>query len=221
MSRKHYSLWHEARSTPSLALLVRELRRALKGCNSVLDVGCGSRSPLRLVRASHTTGIDGYQPALDEARSGGTHDDFAFGDVKDIGKVFVDRRFDACIALDVIEHLTKEDGWKMLETMERLATKRVVIFTPNGFIPQKSHDGDLQEHLSGWLADEMRQRGYCVRGMYGLKSLRGEYHHIKRSPKAFWLMVAILSHYLYTHHRPEKSSAIFCVKELDKDKQSA
>jgi hypothetical protein len=168
------------------------------------------------VPASHTVGVDGYQPAVDEARSGGTHDEFAFGDVKDIGKVFGSRRFDACIALDVIEHLTKEDGWKMLDDMERLATKRVIIFTPNGFVPQKSHDGDLQEHLSGWTADEMRKRGYGVTGMYGLKSLRGEYHHIKYKPKSFWLMVAILSHYFYTHRRPEQSSAIFCVKELVK-----
>ncbi len=214
MSRNHYSLLQEAKATPSLIMLVQALRKTLNGCETILDVGCGSRSPLRLVPARHTVGVDGYQPALDEARSGGTHDELVLGDVKDIATVFGNRKFDACIAMDVIEHLTKDDGWKMVENMERLATKRVIIFTPNGFIEQKSHHGDLQEHLSGWTAEEMRKRGYRVTGMYGLSALRGEYHHIKYRPKSFWLLAAFLSHYVYAHRRPEKSSAIFCVKNL-------
>jgi hypothetical protein len=50
--------------------------------------------------------------------------------------------------------------------------------------------------------------------MYGLKSLRGECHRINRRPEPFWLMVAIFSHYWYSRSRPEKASAIFCLKEL-------
>jgi hypothetical protein len=118
-------------------------------------------------------------PALDEARARGTHDEYHLADVKKVAEEFPNRRFDACVALDVIEHLEKEDGWRMLESMQKLAARRVVIFTPNGFIPQKSKDGDLQEHLSGWTADEMRARGYQVFGMYGPKWMRGEYHMVK------------------------------------------
>ena len=189
-ARNHFSLLGEGLSNPSLPIFVKEIRFALAGCQTVLDVGCGNCSPMRFLEHTHLVGVDGYAPALDEARRHGTHNEFVLGDVKRIADLFPNRRFDACIALDVIEHLQKEDGWRMLEAMERLATRRVVIFTPNGFVPQKSKDGDLQEHLSGWTADEMRPRGYRVFGMYGPKSLRGEYHRIKYQPRPFWVLLS-------------------------------
>jgi hypothetical protein len=161
-------------------------------------------------------GVDGYAPALQQARSNQTHDEFFLGDVKRLSDIFPSRRFDACVALDVIEHLPKEDGWKMVESMERLATRCVIIHTPNGFLPQQSHDGDLQEHLSGWTAEEMRSRGYEVLGMYGPKWLRGEYHHIKYQPRPFWLLVSMFGHWTQTRTHPEKAAAIFCIKRKSK-----
>jgi SAM-dependent methyltransferase len=216
VKRIPFSLWGLIHGNPSLLMLVSEIRSTLKDCQTVLDVGCGNFSPLRFLPQSHVVGMDGYTPAIEEACRSGTHNEYFRGNVLQIGKLFPDRRFDACVALDVIEHLPKEDGWQMLTDMERLATKRVIIFTPNGFIPQNSQNGDLQEHLSGWTAGEMRQRGYRIFGMYGPKSLRGEYHKIKHQPRAFWLLVSFLGHYFYTHSHPEKAAAIFCVKELNK-----
>jgi SAM-dependent methyltransferase len=201
-------------ANPFLFCLVSEIRSALAGCKNVLDVGCGSTSPMRFVVNAHATGLDGYGPALEEARRNRTHNDFVLGDVKRIPDLFPNRRFDACIALDVIEHLEKQDGWLLLDHMERLATRRVVIFTPNGFIPQKSKDGDLQEHLSGWTAEDLRSRGYRVFGMSGPKSLRGEYHRIRYRPRPLWVVISILCHYSHTRSHAEKSAAIFCVKEL-------
>jgi len=166
------------------------------------------------VKGPQITGLDGYPPALEEARRAGTHDDYVSGNVVELGKRFKPGQFDACIALDVIEHLPKETGWQMLAEMERIARRKVIILTPNGFLPQKSHDGDLQEHLSGWTAPELRSKGYEVVGMYGVKSLRGEYHRIKNQPRIFWLGVSLLSHWFHTRSRPEKSAAILCSKRM-------
>jgi len=198
----------------SVLALVKEIRSELRGCHTVLDIGCGGTSPVRLLSNHHLVGLDGYEPALEQARRHQTHDEYVLGDVKDIGEIFSERRFDACVALDVIEHLQKEDGWRLLETMERLATQRVVVFTPNGFVPQHSKAGDLQEHLSGWTAEDMGSRGYRVLGMYGPKSLRGEYHEVRYRPKVFWVIVTLLAHFVYTRRHPEKSAAIFCVKNV-------
>jgi hypothetical protein len=151
---------------------------------------------------------------LEDAREAGTHNEYVLGDVKRIGELFPNRRFDACVALDVIEHLEKGEAFRMLESMERLASRRVVIFTPNGFVPQKSKNGDLQEHLSGWCTEEMRQRGYEVLGACGPKSFRGVYHVIKYRPRAVWSGVSFFAHYLYSRSAPEKSAALFCVKRL-------
>jgi SAM-dependent methyltransferase len=213
-ARARFGVFRESISNPSLLTLLAEIRSALQGCRTVLDVGCGNASPMRFVAGPHLVGIDGYAPALEEARRNRTHDEYILGDVKQLAELCQSRRFDACVALDVIEHLPKENGYQFLDALERLATRRVVIFTPNGFVPQRSKDGDLQEHLSGWTVDDMRARGYHVVGVYGPKSLRGEYHRVKYQPRIFWVLVSLFLHYLHTRSHAERAAAIFCVKDL-------
>jgi SAM-dependent methyltransferase len=212
--RKQWSLFAGCTANPSLLTLVTELRRSLAGCRTVLDVGCGHLSPLRFLSHARLTGLDAYEPALEEARKNGTHDEFILGDVTHLKEVLPGRHFDACVALDVIEHLRKEQGQAMVQAMEGIAARAVVIFTPNGFIPQRSKEGDLQEHLSGWTTAEMRSLGYEVLGMYGPKAWRGEYHRVIRRPRVFWVLASILAHYAVTRARPEKSAALYCVKRL-------
>lgn len=214
MRKRHFCVFQEGLRNPAAAVLVRELQKAVQGCQSVLDLGCGWNSPAKYLRDCHLIGVDGYEPDLEQARAKGTHDELFLGDVREAEKLFPNRRFDACIAMDVIEHLTKEDGWRMLKSMERLATKRVVIFTPNGFMPQTSEDGNLQQHLSGWEVQEMRQAGYEVCGMHGPKSLRGEKAALKYWPPPLWSLVSVAAHYLFTRRHPEKSFSIFCLKQI-------
>ena len=74
---------------------------------------------------------------------------------------------DSVFMLDLIEHLTKEDGLLLLKHAERIAREQIVIFTPLGFMPQHMEDGELdgwgmhgvqyQEHRSGWLPDDFGQ----------------------------------------------------------------
>ena len=194
------------------------LRKALLGCQSVLDVGCGASPTMRQLGVPHPLGIDGYKPSVDRAKQNNTHDEMVHGDVRELDRYFRPRQFDACIALDVIEHLTKPDGVKLMKQMEGIAAKRVVLFTPSGFLPQRhASDDDLQEHLSGWEPSEMTNFGYDVIGLLGPKNLRGEYQVIKGRPRIFWGFVSLLGHFLWTRNHPEKAAAILCVKELMAD----
>lgn len=192
------------------------LRRALRGCDSVLDLGCGSCPTMRQLGLGRITGLEGYEPAVARARQLGTHDEIVLGDVRRAGELFPPKSFDACVALDLIEHLPKAEGWALLDAMERLARRRVVVFTPSGFLPQGNKEaGDLQVHVSGWEPHELRARGYRVQGMFGPKSLRGEQHRLKYRPKWFWACVALVLHVLWTRHVPEHAAAMLCVKHLD------
>jgi hypothetical protein len=57
---------------------------------------------------------------------------------------------DTIFALDVIEHMTKDDGWRFLDLCAQKA-KQTVIFTPLGDDPQGEIDGNpYQAHLSAW-----------------------------------------------------------------------
>jgi SAM-dependent methyltransferase len=191
------------------------LRKALLGCETVLDVGCGSAPTLRQLQVPRCIGFEGYRPEFEKARSLNTQDELIFGDGRELPSHFKPGQFDACIAMDVIEHLPKEEGFKLIRDMELIAKKIVVIFTPNGFLPQRqSADSDLQAHFSGWESDEMKERGYKVLGMLGPKSLRGEYHMIKYRPKVFWGMISTLDQILRIHGQPEKAAAILCTKTL-------
>lgn len=200
---------------PAQILVKLSLRKALEGCASVLDVGCGFSPLLRQLGVSHAAGIEGYQPAFEKAQQLKTHDEMVLGDVRELSRHFNEGQFDACIAMDVIEHLPKEDGLRLMRDMERIAKKRVIFFTPNGFLPQRhAVNSDLQEHLSGWEAGEVKEYGYEVAGMLGPKKLRGEYHALIRRPVAFWGLVSLLSQIFQIHHHPDKAAAILCVKKL-------
>ncbi len=200
---------------PASILVRLDLHTALRQCESLLDVGCGPRSTLKLFGFQRLVGVEGYEPSVIEARANRTHDEIVQGDVRNLPEMFGHAAFDAAIAIDVIEHLPKEDGLKLMQAMEAVARKVVVFYTPSGFLPQRhASNDDLQEHLSGWEPNEMRVRGYKVTGSLGPKVLRGEYHALKGRPLLFWGAVSMAGHLIYSKRHPESSAAILCVKQL-------
>ena len=198
---------------PAQILVRLYFRKALRGSGRVLEVGCGRTPNMKWLGIEHSTGIDAFAPYLEEARQKKLHENFVLGDVRELEKYFKANEFDTVAALDLIEHLTKEDGLKLMRSMEKIARRKVVIFTPSGFISQSTYDkNSLQEHLSGWEAEEMKGYGYRVTGLLGPKGLRGEMGVLKRRPKVFWGLVSMLGHFFWTRHAPDKATAILCVK---------
>lgn len=213
-ARKRFDLWKDVFPNIAYMTYVRELRSVLHGCSTVLDVGCGGSSPLRFVDALSLVGVEGWRPNVLKAVEDGTHDTVFEGRAEEIGGLFADNQFEAVVALDVVEHLVKDKGAQFLKELERVASKLVVVLTPNGFLPQHSADGDLEEHLSGWTVTEMTELGYEVTGMYGYKNLRGECQNLKGRPKFVWGVISEFTHYLYTRKHPQSAAALFCVKRI-------
>jgi hypothetical protein len=196
----------------------RLLRRVVvdETCQTLLDVGCGETSPIHKFSGEipHTVGVDAHAPSVERSRARGIHTDYRVTDVLAIGSAFADGSFDCVVCLDVIEHFEKVDGNRLLDAMERIARKRVVVFTPNGFVPQPAEAGNpWQLHRSGWTAEEMRGRGYEVIGVGGWKPLRWSYALPKWRPRFFWERFARLteSHF---ESRPDRAFQILCVKKL-------
>ena len=193
---------------------VDALNTAIGGCRTLLDVGCGFPSPVaRFSSRLDSTGVDIYLPSIEQSRAMGIHNNYEQIDVLKIGKRFAPNSFECVLASDVIEHLPKESGYGLLEQMERIASKRVIIFTPNGFLPQAGHSGNpWQEHKSGWIPEDMEALGYRAIGINGWKPLRGEFAYIKYRPRMFWHIVSDLSQ-LVVRHYPKHAFQILCVKE--------
>lgn len=187
------------------------LRRELKNCKSVLDLGCGQNSLIKWVKVAFKTGVD-----IDKnAGANKIHNKFIRNNICNIK---LPEKFDAVIMLDVIEHLEKKQGRKILAKAEKWANKKVIVFTPNGFLPQKSALYPFQNHLSGWTINEMKKRGYKVYGMGGLKFLwkiqkktTEEFADIRFKPRIFWRAVVELTN-IFVYFFPACAFAIFCVK---------
>lgn len=200
---------------PGLAnlIFIRELRRVLSDCRTILDIGCGSSSPTRFLDA-HTVGIDAHEKTLEVARAANTHGSFELLDARDIAGRFSAGSFDGVVALDLIEHLDRTDGLNLVQVMSDLATTKVVIFTPNGYQPQQGQGDDLQGHKSGWNVDDFRLMGFEVIGIGGPKDWRGSYHKLVRKPKIFWAGMGTLMHFLSTRRHPERAAALLAVKDV-------
>ncbi|MBA3438555.1 MAG: class I SAM-dependent methyltransferase [Pyrinomonadaceae bacterium] len=192
------------------------LEQEVRGCDSLLDIGCGEHSPISFFarRLPYTVGIDAFEPAIEKSRALGIHDEYRCMNVLDIEKEVPDQSFDCAVALDLIEHLTKEDGRRLLQAMERIARRKVVVFTPQGFLPQHAVGGnEFQRHRSGWEADEMRGMGYRVLGISGWKPLRGAEAKPNWQPRFLCERFSLLTEPFF-ERRPEHAFQILCIKEI-------
>lgn len=138
------------------------VRARLRPARSVLDVGSGI-NPQPLVRAELHICVDPFFPYLQRLRED-AGDDARFVLVNatwdQILPLLADASIDTVLAFDVIEHLDKSDGERMLDEATRVARNQVVVFTPLGFYPQTYEEGDAdrwgmaggawQMHHSGW-----------------------------------------------------------------------
>ncbi len=191
------------------------LSRELSGMKSVLDVGCGARSPLAKVpKTFRSVGVDIFEESIQKSKRAHIHDEYVRSDVAQIGEKFRSKSFDAVVALDLIEHLTKDEGEKLILSMERVARKKVIIMTPNGFYMQEPYEANpYQVHKSGWETDDFTKRGFKVWGIRGLKVLRGEYATIRWKPWIIWGTISALSQYPLLWF-PRLSHQLFAVKHV-------
>lgn len=187
----------------------------VKDCKTLLDVGCGANSPVQTFnRNIHCTGVDAFAPSIERSKKKGIHNAYVQADVLQIDTLFGPKCFDIVVALDLVEHLEKQDGLKLLDKMERIAAKKVVIYTPNGFLPQGNRESNpWQVHLSGWTPEEFRSRGYTVYGVNGIKSMRGEFAKPKWHPWFFWAFISDLTE-PFVKHSPEKAFQLLAIKYI-------
>ena len=194
---------------------LRTIKINIVDCKSVLDVGCGSDSPLGKIKLSlYKEGVDIFEPAILESKKKGLHNKYKIIDILDIDKVYPEKSFDAVVAFEVIEHLEKQKAIELIKKMESIAKKRVLISTPNGFLPQEILKNNPYEvHKSGWYESELKSMGYKCYGIRGLKFIRGKGSKIKYKPWIFWGIVATISELLVFFY-PKTSFGIFAVKDL-------
>jgi len=198
-------------------LYYKALEKELAGAKTVLDVGCGSWSPLANVKKTfYSVGIDIHKPSIEEIKKQKIHDEYKVGDVLKLNKIFKPKSFDAVVALDVVEHFEKKESMELIKQMESIAKNKVIILTPFGFVKQHPVDDNLfQEHKSGWSIKEFDTMGYRLRGIRGFRFIRGEYATIKYKPWFLWGIISTLSQFL-VYNFPQLAYQLLAAKEMKK-----
>jgi SAM-dependent methyltransferase len=192
---------------------ILSLKERLVGYKTVLDIGCGKSSPIgSFSKSFYSVGIDIFKPAILRSKKAGTHDDYVLAEINHL--CFRPESFEAVLALDVLEHLKKADGYRLIENMEKIARYAIVVFTPNGFVHQLEYDRNpYQIHLSGWTLIELRRIGFQVNGINGLKFLRKEKAELRFRPKILFNLFSDISQKL-AYHFPNLAFQLLCVKKL-------
>lgn len=131
----------------------------------VLDVGSGHGSyhTALVDRARHVDMLDAHYPALvDRKKRYGSKVTPRHGEALTLMSKMQDRSYDVVLGIDVVEHLEKADGLRLLAEMRRVG-KRVVLFVPEGNHPQAAHSGnEWQAHRSTWWAPDLEAIGFMV-----------------------------------------------------------
>lgn len=188
----------------------------LQDCKTALDLGCGrgKGSLIEVTPITYSVGVDIFKPYLEESKAKGVYSNHILADITKIE--FKQESFDVVLALEVVEHLAKEDALLLMLKMEKWARRKVVITTPNGLMFQDSYDDNpYQVHKTGFSIDKFKKNGYRVYGLGGLKCLRGNGSHIKFKPWWFWWIISDITQKV-TYHFPRYASGLLCVKRLSK-----
>ena len=190
----------------------------------MLDLGCGPSSPLKNCKnITYSIGVDSYKPYLNISKKSKIHNKYLKANISKIN--FPANSFDAVILIEVIEHLTKQEGKAILDKANIWARKKIILSTPNGYFPMTNYDRNpKQNHLSGWSRQQLTKLGFTCYGVSGLKFF---YHqsnqttnslhnnqltkNIKYRPKILFYLINSLFQ-IFNYYLPRYSFGLFAIK---------
>ena len=135
---------------------------------TVLDLACGCGNPFKGIRFKQLVGVDIFKKRFHMPE----YDVVIFDNIMNICKLFDKDTFDVITAIDTIEHLEKKEGYKLMEDMEKIARKKVIIFTPLIWSENKENSEDpncwvyknpYNYHKSLWTNEDFISKGYSIK----------------------------------------------------------
>ena len=143
---------------------------------TILDLGCGQGKPMILIKmrmkVKRAVGVDLFTPYLKEAKEQKIHDEYIISDIRKVR--FKPRSFDIVLASHVLEHMPKSDALKVLNKMEKIAKRQVIVATPIGEMYHPAVDENIHQlHQSAFYPEEFEKRGYKIY-KYGWRWLLGD-----------------------------------------------
>ncbi len=187
--------------------------------SKVLDLGCGDGYSTAIMVKSlrkrfYIVGFDAYEDNLRLAEQTGVYGLLLRADIREIeGRV---NPADIVLLCEILEHISKEDGYKLLYWLEKIAHKCIIITSPphlNRNREGRSYEEDVKfrewlhkdkpwtmPHVSVWKSADYEKLGYQVYGANGA--------YIRGLPYAGM----ILAKWAYCH--PDYANSIVAIKRM-------
>jgi hypothetical protein len=185
-----------------------------------MDVGCHEGDSMSLLKRQsgfRAIGVDIYEPALRVAQTRGTHDAYVLCDARQLP--FSTGSVEVILCMETLEHVNKTDGLQMLQDFEEIATRKIILSTPVGYLPtfaSPAYDGNPHQiHKAGWSPQEFRALGYRVYvGMF----YRARRYFTEREATLAWAANIVMNSVLgpLTWFSPRFGSGMLCIKDLDR-----
>lgn len=196
---------------------------AIGSVSAILDLGTDDGQFIRDISIGKNWTIDGieiYKPGFIKAKSAKLYRHLWLGDLESVCKRLVSkkRKYDVVLCSQVLEHLDKNKGKRVLKIAEKLALKRIVFALPISYMNQPAEflkGNPYQIHRSGWSVLELEKLGYKVRGV-GFKMFWSENGICRKVDKEFRWPFVILG-YLFAplcYYFPRFASGMIAVKEI-------
>ncbi|HQU99058.1 MAG TPA: class I SAM-dependent methyltransferase [Nitrosomonas sp.] len=104
-------------------------------------------------------GIEGYPGYLTPVHDY-SYNKIFIGDALSLLTSISNESYDFVLAVDILEHFTKEDGVRFLKECLRIASKSVLISTPKDFIEQEVPANPFENHRSHWTEEDLNKCGF-------------------------------------------------------------
>lgn len=201
------------------------LKDSIGEAKTILDLGCEDGRLLEMLSEGENwkiTGVDIYKKNIEMAAKREIYIMLIKGDVVKVATDLVKKKkkYDVVFCSQVIEHISRKKGAELLNLVEKLAKKRIVIGTPSGFMEQPHEflgNNPHQVHKSGWTKEDFKSRGYKVNGI-GFKPVWSETGLGRKNNKLIIIFANILSYVFspFVYYLPHLASGILCIKDIKK-----
>jgi len=136
--------------------------------STVLDLGCGCGNPFKGKKFPLLVGVDVFRKRFHMPE----YDVVLCYDLRKVTNLFYKKSFDVVTAFDVIEHLTREEGFKLIKDAEKIARSKTIFFTPTKWTENKeavenpkywSYGNQANYHKSLWVQKDFIEKGYAIK----------------------------------------------------------
>jgi len=136
--------------------LIEYLNSVVKESDLILDIGCGTKVISSNLECSGVTTLDAWKPFVPDI----------WCDLMTIPKIPCENNsFEIVLMIDMIEHLSKDRGFALLQEAKRITNRDIYVLTPLWWDPNLDciedvnsayYNNTFDKHLSLWTPDDFQ-----------------------------------------------------------------